>query len=408
MAAKTRILFVDDEPLVLQGLQRQLRSMRAEWDMVFVTSGAEGLEALARDPFDVVVADMRMPGMNGAEFLNRVMRRHPGTIRLVLSGQADSELILQVEGAAHQFLSKPCDPGILRSVIQSASEIGGRLRSAEIRRVLGRISHLPVIPAAYQEILGLLDVEATTVEELGKVVEKDPGMTANILKLVNSAYFGLRQRVSQPSEAVAFLGVDTLKSLTLVHGIFQQVKTFPKGFNAAHLWQHSLELAAASREIGKQEGLGREAVSECFTGGLLHDVGLLILASGFPAEYGEIGRMLAAGPVGVLEAEMQVLGVHHGEAGAHLLGLWGLPAGVVQAVAEHHAPAPSGLVGPALVVHGAETLSAAHGDIRVFGLNRDVDTRILATLLGPRLETWKALLERFADVSPPGPHGAAG
>jgi putative nucleotidyltransferase with HDIG domain len=397
MESRTRILFVDDEPLVLQGLQRLLRNMRGEWDMVFVDSGPKGLEACAQAPFDVVVADMRMPGMNGAEFLNRVMMLHPGTIRLVLSGHADSDLIIQAEGAAHQFLSKPCDPEVLRSVIQSACEIGGRMRSEEIRRVLGGIAHLPVIPASYQEIIGLLSVDSTTVEDLANVIRRDPGMTANILKLVNSAYFGLRQRVSDPAEAVAYLGVDTLKSLALIHGIFQQVKGFPRGFNSRHLWQHSLELATTAREIARIEGLDPGLQADCFTGGLLHDVGLLILASGFPQEYETIAGLLAKEALDVKDAELRVLGVHHGEVGAHLLGLWGLPGPVVEAVALHHSPLPRAGVGPGLVVFAAESLSTARGDRQVFGLEREGEDGTLAALLGPRLGAWRLVAAKVLD-----------
>lgn len=400
MDVKTRVLFVDDEPLVLQGLQRLLRNMRSSWDMVFVDSGPKGLEALAQAPFDVVVADMRMPGMNGAEFIQQVMTRYPATIRLVLSGHADQELILQVEGAAHQFLAKPCDPDLLRSVILGASEIGGRLRSAEIRRILGGIAHLPVIPSTYQEILGLLAEEATTVEDLGEVVQRDPGMTANILKLVNSAYFGLRKRVSDPSEAVSFLGVDTLKALALIHGIFQQVRGFPPHFNADHLWQHSLELAAAAREIARQEGLDKAFQSECFTGGLLHDVGLLILASGFPADYVRVSDLLAEEPGEIITAELRVLGVHHGEVGAHILGLWGLPAGVVEAVGQHHALPARGTLTPALVVNTVELLSTSHGDCRVFGQDRVADLHFHTAALGSRLEGWRRILEGFQGGPP--------
>ena len=398
MALRTRILFVDDEPLVLQGLQRLLRNMRAEWDMVFVDSGAKGLEAIAEAPFDVVVADMRMPGMNGAEFLDRVMAISPGTIRLVLSGHADSDLILQAEGSAHQFLSKPCDPEILRSVIQAASDIGGRMRSGEIRAVLGSISHLPVIPATYQEILGLVGLEATTVADLGRVIQRDPAMTANILKLVNSAYFGLRQRVSDASEAVSFLGVDTIKSLALVYGIFEQVKKLPPHFSGANLWQHSLELATASREIARLEGLGRDAQADCFTGALLHDVGLLILASGFPEEYAQVAHILAVEPVEILEAEMRVLGVHHGEVGGHLLGLWGIPAAVVDTIVHHHAPPPKVGICPSLIVYATETMSASHGDCSVFGLQRACDTGFLTAALGPRLEAWARILDHTRDA----------
>jgi putative nucleotidyltransferase with HDIG domain len=397
MENRTRILFVDDEPLVLQGLQRLLRNMRGEWDMVFVDSGPKGLEACAKEPFDVVVADMRMPGMNGAEFLNRVMLLHPGTIRLVLSGHADADLIIQAEGAAHQFLSKPCDPEVLRSVIQSACEIGGRMRSEEIRRALGGIAHLPVIPASYQEIIGLLSVDSSTAEDLAKVIRRDPGMTANILKLVNSAYFGLRQRVSDPGEAVAYLGVDTLKSLALIHGIFQQVKGFPRGFNSRHLWQHSLELATTAREIARIEGLDRGLLADCFTGGLLHDVGLLILASGFPKEYERIAALLAQENLDVKDAELRILGVHHGEVGAHLLGLWGLPGPVVEAVALHHSPLPRAGVGPGLIVYAAEALSTARGDRLVFGLEREGEDGRLAALLGPRLGAWQLVAAKVLD-----------
>ena len=231
--------------------------------------------------------------------------------------------------------------------------------------------------------------------DLGNVVRRDPGMTANILKLVNSAYFGLRKRVSDPGEAVSFLGVDTLKALALIHGIFEQVQGFPAGFNAAHLWQHSLELGAASREIARQEGMDKTLQSECFTGGLLHDVGLLILASGFPEDYGRIAQVVAQEPVELLVAELRILGVHHGEVGAHLLGLWGLPEGVVEAVARHHALPAAFELSPALVVNAVEALSVSHGDCRVFGLQREGDLQFHTAALGPRLEAWRRILEGF-------------
>ena len=398
MTVKKRILFVDDEPLVLQGLQRLLRNMRAQWDMVFADNGPSALDLLAAETYDVVVADIGVRGRGGSEFLREVMARHPRTIRLVLSGQADAASILRVEGAAHQFLAKPCDPELLRSVILAATDVGGSLRSEEIRRVLGGIGHLPVLPATYQEIQDLLAQEDTTVEELGRVVQQDPGMTANLLKLVNSAYFGLRHRVSDPAEAVSFLGVETLKSLALLSGVFQQARDLPPCFNTAHLWQHSLDMAAACRQIGKLEGMDKAGQSDCFTSGLIHDVGLLILASGFPGEYRRIWEIMGQEPVSVLSAEMRVLGVHHGEVGAYLLGLWGLPAAVVEAVSHHHTllPRAGQAVSAAQVVHAAEALFAARGDCGVFGQHREPDLQFLPAALGSRLETWRTALGQDA------------
>src|SRR5450755_4506465 len=102
------LLFVDDEPNVLQGLQRQLRPMRNEWDMHFVENGQKALDFMAAQPVDIVVSDMMMPGMDGAQLLSEVVRRHPQTVRLILSGHAEREAVLRLVGPAHQYLSKPC------------------------------------------------------------------------------------------------------------------------------------------------------------------------------------------------------------------------------------------------------------------------------------------------------------
>ena len=389
MAGKTRILFVDDDRLTLLGLQRLLRPMRGEWEMTFVDSGAKGLEEAAAAPYDVVVADLSMPAMNGVEFLDRIMLTHPTSIRIVLTGEADPNLLLKVEGAAHQFLAKPCDLAVLSSVIQAARLANGRFRSDRVLDLVGGIKSLPAMPELYQEIVALAERESTTVEDLGGVVQRDPGMTANLLKLVNSAYFGLRQRVTHPAEAVAFLGVDTLKSLALVHGVFRQVPAFPAGFDGAQLWQHSLEVAGLARAIARAEGAGSGAESAAFTGGLLHDVGLTILASALPEDYRRIQAILQVEPVEVAVAETRVLGVHHAEVGAHLLGLWGLPAPVVEAVARHHYPPMGPAAGPSVAVWAAERLCADRGDHRVLGLARpDLPP---PPELAARLEAWGRL-----------------
>src|SRR5262245_37814840 len=98
-----KILFVDDEPNVLQGLERMLRSMRHEWEMQFAMSGPAALERLAEQTFDVIVSDMRMPGMTGAQLLTEVSQRHPHIVRIILSGQADQEDILRSVGPTHQY-----------------------------------------------------------------------------------------------------------------------------------------------------------------------------------------------------------------------------------------------------------------------------------------------------------------
>src|SRR5579859_4324910 len=150
---KKRILFVDDELLVLEGLQRMLRSMRAEWDMVFVETGSKALELMAQAPFDVVISDMRMPGMNGAELLAEVLRRFPKTVRLVLSGHADRDLVFKCVGSTHQYLSKPCQPEELKSAIARASNLDQSLRDQSLRQLVSRLDRLPSIPSLYVQIV---------------------------------------------------------------------------------------------------------------------------------------------------------------------------------------------------------------------------------------------------------------
>src|ERR1017187_10087736 len=146
------ILFVDDEPRVLQGLQRKLRVMREEWQMDFVESGPKALEFLATSPVDVLVTDMMRPGMDGAQLLTEVMKRHPDTIRIVLSGHADREAILRLLGPGDQYLSKPCDAEELRNAITRAFALRDLLSNQRLKQLATRIKSLPTMPALYAQL----------------------------------------------------------------------------------------------------------------------------------------------------------------------------------------------------------------------------------------------------------------
>ena len=133
------LLFVDDEPRVLQGLQRQLRPMRHEWDMNFVESGRQALEFMAAQPVDIIISDMMMPGMDGSQLLSEVLKRHPQTVRIVLSGHAEREAVLRLVGPAHQYLSKPCDADELRKAIVRAFSLRDLLGNEQLKRLTTRI-----------------------------------------------------------------------------------------------------------------------------------------------------------------------------------------------------------------------------------------------------------------------------
>jgi len=385
---KKTVLFVDDEEMVLQGLQRSMRTMRNEWDMTFVDSGAKALAFLETTPVDVVVSDMRMPGMNGAQLFAEVAKRFPKSVRLILSGHADQDLILQCVGSTHQFLSKPCDPEALRHTIIRAMELEGSVKNAHLQQLVARMDHLPSIPSLYSEIVEKMNDPEAMLEDVGVIIAKDPGMTAKILKLVNSAFFGLRREVSNPADAVGFLGLDTIKSLVLSLNAFSQyesVKT--EGFSLPALWNHSLSTAAAAKRIAQLEKADVKTVDQAFVSGLLHDTGKTVLAFNFPDQYGKTIQVAQAQGTDPLVAEQDAFGANHADVGGYLLGLWGLPVPVVDAISLHHHPQQSVDAGftPLTAVHAANALvKTSVGTLPAW--DQDYLCRLS---LGGHAETWQ-------------------
>jgi HD-like signal output (HDOD) protein/CheY-like chemotaxis protein len=386
---KKRILFVDDEPMVLDGLRRVLRPMGAEWDMAFVESGAKALELMDRLPFEVVIADMRMPGMNGAQLLAEVWKRFPKTVRLILSGHADPDLILECVGTAHQYLSKPCQAKDLKAAISRASDLEQSLRDETLRHMVSRLDRVPSIPSLYAEIVEKLQDPEVGADEIGEIVLRDLAMTAKILKLVNSAFFGLGREISNPADAVTYLGLDTIKALVLsIHAFSQFDTTKLGGFSIDALWAHSQGTAGLAKQISRLEDAGPKVMDEAFVSGLLHDIGKLVLASNFPAEYDGVLGAAAGRTAALLEAEQQTFGANHAEIGGYLLGLWGLPVPVVEAIALHHNPSksPNLAFGPLTAVHVADGLVSS----QLQAIAEEVDLDYLRALgLQGRLDIWR-------------------
>jgi len=358
---KRRILFVDDEPKVLQGLQRMLRSMRHEWDMEFASTGEEALARLDQTSFDVVVSDVRMPIMNGIQLITTVKQRSPQTVRILLSGQSDQEMILGAIGPAHQYLSKPCDANALKTTISRACALGELLENQRLKQVVTRIDSIPAVPSLYLELEREVNVPEPSIEKAAAIISQDVGMTAQILKLVNSAFFGTHQHMSDPLQAVLFLGLDTLKTLVLGIQIFHQsIDHAIPGFSYDRLWSHSVRTGDYARKIVQVEHGERRMVEEAFAGGLLHDVGVLLLASQLPDQYEKTLTLATSQRISLEEAELSVFGATHAEIGAYLLGLWGLGTSIVESVAFHHSPSKSLATSfvPLIAVHVANVLAA--------------------------------------------------
>jgi HD-like signal output (HDOD) protein len=355
-----KVIFVDDEPRVLEGLKRMLRPKRNEWDMTFVNSAQEALDALKKQPREVVVTDMRMPGMSGAELLEVVQREYPDTIRLILSGQAETESVMKALGVSHQFLSKPCDAEILQGTISRAFALRDLAGNSAVKTLVARINKLPTLPATYQRLVECLKSPNADMDDVAKIISLDPSMTARLLKVVNSAYFGLAKPVADVGRAGALLGLDRIMALVLGQGIFSGAE-IPKvpGFSLDALWSHSIATATAAHRIAIEEGLEKDKVSAAFLAGMLHDLGKLVLAMGMPDQYGRVLNAAKDAPLREMEFEMLELQASHSDVGAYLFVLGGLPNRIAEAIAYHEDPAQSKVssFGLPAIVHVADRIA---------------------------------------------------
>lgn len=336
---KKNIIFVDDEENILSGLRRMLRGLHEEWEMVFVTTGSEALDMFEKTKFDVIISDMRMPNMDGSQLLTEVMNKYPDTVRIILSGHSDQEMILRSIGPAHQFLAKPCDAEIIKDTVLRSSALRDILNNNQIKDVIGQIKSLPSLPNLYFMIIQELSNPNASMKKISEIITSDIGMTAKLLQLVNSAFFGLGHSVTNISQAVSLLGVDIVKTIVLTVKAFGSFNTSECGqLSIEVLRDHCLGVASTARDIAKKENCEQRVVEDSFTAGMLHDIGIIILASKMPKEFDKAYSLAHDNNCMLWQAEKEVMGVNHAEVGAYLLGVWGLPNSIVESIAFHHEP----------------------------------------------------------------------
>lgn len=359
MSDRRSVLFVDDETLLLQGLRRNLRQIRDLWDCEYAESGQRALELMEARHFDVIVSDMLMPNMNGAELLTAVRERFPRSVRFILSGHADPGLIKKCSGCAHQFLNKPCDFESLKAALDHSTSVALALQNEKLATLVGKIDRLPSPHAVCLELERRLGSSSVSTEEIGAIIGRDISMTAQVLRLVNSAFFGLAQKLETPQEAVSYLGLEAIRTLALCISLNSDMEAGGVPADSIdRLWRHSQHVSDTARRIARMEEADGLLVKQATTAGLLHDSGKLIMALNFPEQTKQAAELVNGSGLMLPTAETQVFGCTHAEVGAYLFALWGLPKPVVEAVARHHSPRSDGspTFSATLAVHVADAL----------------------------------------------------
>lgn len=345
-----RILFVDDEKSILKAIERLF--FDTDYELFVAESGEEGLDILKENPIDIVVSDMRMPGMDGHQFLKKVKALYPATTRLVLSGYADEKEILDslIDGSNSLYLFKPWNGEDLKKKIEQIFTARKIYRNPILLNLVNGLENLAVVTGIYDAVGELIakDAEASAI---AKVIETDPAVTAAILRVVNSAFYNVK--TASVLQAINYLGLSIVKSIVLSCSLFKLVDLSIPPFSVEELTRHA---NLTNRFMSKiyRELLQKKMPDNLSTAGLLHNLGLVLCIHYFANDYQEVLKdALQTDTLVLTELEKERLGVTHEEMGGYLLDWWGIPYPIVECALFHHQPLHSAVI-------DREAVSAVH------------------------------------------------
>jgi len=388
-----KLLFVDEEPELQNKIRYAQTHGTDKWDVVYTPTSDAALDAVGTTTFDAVVAAQRLTRMPGAQLLEEIRKRSPDTVRILLATPSDRGAIPKGMNSAHQYLSKPCEGEEVLATATRACDLRRLLAKPSVRELVSGLRTLPSLPSLYVELETEMRSPDASLKSAAAIIASDPAMSAKILQLINSPFFGLRTNVRDLTQAVSLLGLDSIKALVLSVQVFSQFRALPASiFSVESLWSHSLRTASLARKLARMERCSTAEVETAFLGGLLHDIGILALVSNLRQEYADLLKHLQSNEIAATEAERRMFGATHAEVGAYLLGLWGLGDDIVEILAYHHGPTHNvpPIFTPLAAVHVANALEYEAGARQAAWASAHLDEQYLAHLkVLDRLPAWR-------------------
>jgi len=405
------LLFVDDEPKVLDGLRRMLHSMRKEWDMRFAGGGREALAVLAGAPADVVISDMRMPGINGAKLFAEVESLYPRTARILLTGQSNTEATLRLVGPSQVFLSKPCDGMQLTRAVNQAVKLRHYLGRPVLRHLMSGLRWDKRLLPTYFQIRDELLQEKPAPAKIASLIESAPELERAFLHLAGVVY-PHGPRAVHSYQAIRNLKAENFHTTIVAATILSLIAgNDVMRCETDRLLHESLQVAKLSACICELHGFGPENAAIAFLAGLLHNTGAAVLAANTPEKMRQFTAQRKAAPAEPqVESERRIWGVSFGEVGGYLLAEWGLPDVLVEAVTYQEEPGfCDDAQSPVLIaLHVAKWLSgklAAAHPIDDLTLESDGSIKLDRAFLArqnfhPRLEACREFMHAFSGRQP--------
>ena len=326
------VLLAATENSQLHQFYRSWSSDRQDLDTLLITGCDTSAASLLGRRIDTVLLDGTLPDEELRSMLNTFRETQPHVVRLVVL--PPEKVATEITGA-HQVLPLRDDMSYLDSMIDQCLAVSEILSGNErLASLISELEKLPSSPMLYFDLRDELSSEQGDLESLTEITARDPALVAQILKIANSAFYALPRSVSNLEEAIRLLGSDTLLSLVLAAHIFSSMP--PPGVKMELLWEHSGQVSALARKIAALQGADRDTQGVCAIAGMLHDIGLLVLLESDPVRYLPLWKQSDGSEALLAELEQETYGMTHGELGALVLSLWGLPTEIVDAVACSH------------------------------------------------------------------------
>ena len=337
---KEKLLFVFNQNNPDENICQILKRCQSEFTCFHAQTTAEAKTLLQTTAFDIVISEMELPDSTGADLQKYIYDNHPGVIRIIYSEQADRDLIYKSAKYVHQFISYPVQTEQFVNILKNVIGLQKVLSNKSLHERIASITTLPSPPEVYNQLISELQKDDPSIRDIAELIKTDVSITAKLLHMVNSAFFGFSSHVENPLHAVNLLGVDTIQSLVMTAGLFNQFDD-PRipGFSLDSIYSNSLSVGTSARHLANAFGLITKQTDDALMAGMLHDTGKLVMLSYFPEELKQSAALAQEKSIPLFEAEKEILGVTDAEIGAHLLSLWGLPHSILEAIAMHYTPA---------------------------------------------------------------------
>ncbi len=335
---KPSILFVTTRKTQLAEIVKTVVPIQTKYDCFFAENGEQAINLLATNKIDIVFSGLEIYLANGSNLIREIKNLFPESIRIAMVETFENQKIGEISQFIHQFIQYPFDIKLLENKIESTLKIKDLLGNQKIIQVINSLTTLPTLPEIYLKIEEEISKPDFSIQKISNLISKDPTLTAKILQIVNSAYFGLEREVTNINFAISYLGVNIIKSLVFYIQLFSTMRLSPERKKFLEkIWYHSLVVASTSYNLAKKYLPQKYQIESAYTAGVLHDIGKLVLLT-IPTYPTNVEMIQEQKFLEEYEAEYEVFECNHAEIGGYLLGLWGFPHHIIEAVAFHHKP----------------------------------------------------------------------